>query len=90
MRAWSWPSKSATAVSVACSPPRYGRPGAAAGWWARSRRGRLVCELLRQDYSPGQTAGRLKRDYPGRPELQVSHETMDQAGHFQPFVVSQA
>jgi IS30 family transposase len=40
---------------------------------------RLVCELLRQDYSPGQIAGRLKRDYPGRPELQVSHETIYQA-----------
>jgi transposase, IS30 family len=40
---------------------------------------RLVCELLRQDYSPGQIAGRLKRDYPGQPELQVSHETIYQA-----------
>src|SRR5271165_4741838 len=39
----------------------------------------LVCELLGQDYSPGQIAGRLKRDYPGRPELQVSHETIYQA-----------
>jgi transposase, IS30 family len=39
----------------------------------------VVCELLRQDYSPGQIAGRLKRDYPGRPELQVSHETIYQA-----------
>ena len=39
----------------------------------------LVCELLRQDYSPGQIAGRLKRDHPGRPELHVSHETIYQA-----------
>ena len=39
----------------------------------------LVCELLRRDYSPGQIAGRLKRDYPGQPELQVSHETIYQA-----------
>jgi IS30 family transposase len=39
----------------------------------------LVCELLRLDYSPGQIAGRLKRDYPHRPELQVSHETIYQA-----------
>ena len=39
----------------------------------------LVCQLLRQDYSPGQIAGRLKRDYAGCPELQVSHETIYQA-----------
>ncbi len=39
----------------------------------------LVCDLLRLDYSPGQIAGRLKRDYPGRPELHVSHETIYQA-----------
>ena len=47
----------------------------AAGTPARA----LVCQLLRQDYSPGQIAGRLKRDYPGQPELQVSHETIYQA-----------
>ena len=39
----------------------------------------LVAGLLREDYSPGQIAGRLKRDYPGWPELQVSHETIYQA-----------
>jgi transposase, IS30 family len=39
----------------------------------------LVCQLLREDCSPGQIAGRLKRDYPHRPELQVSHETIYQA-----------
>jgi IS30 family transposase len=39
----------------------------------------LVAGLLREDYSPGQIAGRLKRDYPGRPELHVSHETIYQA-----------
>ena len=39
----------------------------------------LVCQLLREDYSPGQIAGRLRRDYPHRPELQVSHETIYQA-----------
>ena len=39
----------------------------------------LVCHLLRAGYSPGQIAGRLKRDYPHRPELQVSHETIYQA-----------
>ena len=38
-----------------------------------------VARLLREDYSPGQIAGRLKRDYPGQPELQVSHETIYQA-----------
>ena len=39
----------------------------------------LVAGLLREDYSPGQIAGRLRRDYPGQPELRVSHETIYQA-----------
>jgi transposase, IS30 family len=39
----------------------------------------VVAQLLREDYSPGQIAGRLKRDYPHAPELQVSHETIYQA-----------
>jgi IS30 family transposase len=39
----------------------------------------LVCQLLREQCSPAQIAGRLKRDYPGQPELQVSHETIYQA-----------
>ena len=38
-----------------------------------------VARLLREQCSPGQIAGRLKRDYPGQPELQVSHETIYQA-----------
>src|SRR5215469_8181986 len=38
-----------------------------------------VAALLRLDYSPAQIAGRLKRDYPHRPELHVSHETIYQA-----------
>jgi IS30 family transposase len=33
----------------------------------------------RAGWSPGQIAGRLKRDHPGRPELQVSHEKFYQA-----------
>jgi transposase, IS30 family len=54
----------------------------------RSRPGKLapgtavrgeVAALLRQGWSPGQIAGRLKRDHPGHPELQVSHETIYQA-----------
>ena len=73
------------------SPRRYRPYPAHIQAAARARRNRprklvagspvrgLVCELLRQDYSPGQIAGRLKRDYPGRPELQVSHETIYQA-----------
>lgn len=73
------------------SPWRYRPYPAQIRATARARRNRprklaagtpvrgLVCELLRADYSPGQIAGRLKRDYPGRPELHVSHETIYQA-----------
>jgi transposase, IS30 family len=38
-----------------------------------------VAGLLGAGYSPAQIAGRLKRDHPHRPELQVSHETIYQA-----------
>jgi transposase, IS30 family len=61
---------------LACGRARRNRPRKlVAGSPVRA----VVCELLRQDYSPGQIAGRLKRDYPGCPELQVSHETIYQA-----------
>ena len=39
----------------------------------------LVAGLLRGCSAPGQIAGRLKRDHPGQPELQVSAETIYQA-----------
>ena len=79
------------ARNVSPSPRRYRPYPAHIQAAARARRSRprklapgsplraLVCQLLRQDYSPGQIAGRLKRDFPGRPELQVSHETIYQA-----------
>jgi transposase, IS30 family len=38
-----------------------------------------VAAGLRKGWSPGQIAGKLKRDHPGCPELQVSHETIYQA-----------
>jgi IS30 family transposase len=38
-----------------------------------------VAAGLRAGWSPGQIAGKLKRDHPGCPELQVSHETIYQA-----------
>jgi IS30 family transposase len=42
-----------------------------------------VAVLLAEGWSPGQIAGRLKRDHPGRRELQVSHETIYQALYVQ-------
>jgi IS30 family transposase len=42
-----------------------------------------VAALLCEGWSPGQIAGRLKRDHPGCPELQVSHETIYQALYVQ-------
>ena len=57
----------------------------------RSRRGRLALPALRAEvvsrlnnrYSPQQVAGELKRDFPDRPEMQVSHETIYQALYVQ-------
>jgi IS30 family transposase len=42
-----------------------------------------VAAGLREGWSPGQIAGKLKRDHPGCPELQVSHETIYQALYVQ-------
>ena len=42
-----------------------------------------VAAGLRAGWSPGQIAGKLKRDHPGCPELQVSHETIYQALYVQ-------
>lgn len=38
-----------------------------------------VEELLAEQWSPQQIAARLRRDYPGQPEMQVSHETIYQS-----------
>jgi len=77
--------------NISGSPRRYRAFPAQIQATARARRNRPrklaagtplraeVARLLRRDYSPGQIAGRLKRDYPHRPELQVSHETIYQA-----------
>jgi len=72
-------------------PPRYRPYPAHIQATARARRNRprkliagspLRAEVaagLRAGWSPGQIAGKLKRDHPGRAELQVSHETIYQA-----------
>jgi len=60
----------------ACARARRSRPRKlAAGSPLRAE----VAAGLRAGWSPGQIAGRLKRDYPHRPELHVSHETIYQA-----------
>jgi transposase, IS30 family len=43
-----------------------------------------VVERLAQRHSPEQVAGRLKRDFPGDPEMWVSHETIYQALYVRP------
>jgi transposase, IS30 family len=77
--------------NVSGSPRRYRALSAHIQAVARARRSRprklaagspLRAEVaagLRAGWSPGQIAGRLKRDYPHRPELHVSHETIYQA-----------
>ena len=77
--------------NISDSPRRYRAFPAHVQAVARARRSRPrklvagtalraeVAALLRLDYSPAQVAGRLKRDYPHRPELHVSHETIYQA-----------
>ena len=61
---------------LACERARRARPRKlVAGSPLRAQ----VAAGLRAGWSPGQIAGRLKRDYPGQPELQVSHETIYQA-----------
>ena len=71
-----WRYRAFPAHSKAAGRARRNRPRKlAAGTPVRA----LVAGLLRQDYSPGQIAGRLMRDHPGQPELQVSAETIYQA-----------
>ena len=43
-----------------------------------------VVERLAQRHSPEQVAGRLRRDFPGDPEMWVSHETIYQALYVRP------
>jgi transposase, IS30 family len=60
----------------ACGRARRSRPRKlVAGTPVRAE----VAAGLRAGWSPGQIAGKLKRDHPGCPELQVSHETIYQA-----------
>lgn len=70
---------------------RYAATRAQAITWERARRPRpsklatnprlraVVQDWLNLKYSPEQVAGRLKREFPTDPEMQVSHETIYQA-----------
>jgi IS30 family transposase len=61
---------------LACERARRSRPRKLApGTAVRAE----VAAGLAKGWSAGQIAGRLKRDHPGCPELQVSHETIYQA-----------
>jgi transposase, IS30 family len=77
--------------NVSGSPRRYRALSAHIAACERARRSRPrklargtavraeVAAGLAKGWSPGQIAGKLKRDHPGCPELQVSHETIYQA-----------
>ena len=79
------------ARNISGSPRRYRAFPAHIQATARARRSRPrklvpgspvraeVARLLREHYSPGQIAGRLKRGHPGDRGMQVSHETIYQA-----------
>jgi transposase, IS30 family len=68
------------AHQLAVARARLSRPGKLAPGTALRAQ---VARLLAEGWSPGQIAGRLKREHPGRPELQVSHETIYQALYVQ-------
>jgi IS30 family transposase len=65
-----------SAVTAAARPKR-------AKLAVRGRLRTLVLRLLRQRWSPQQIAARLRVDFPDRPEMWVSHETIYQAIYLQ-------
>ena len=80
-----WDAKSGyrSHLAQARSEERARRPKA--GKLARTPELRAVVEeLLAKKYSPEQIAGVLKKTYPDRPEMQVSHETIYKAIYVQP------
>jgi IS30 family transposase len=53
------------------------------GWGQSTQLGVVVFDRLERKWSPEQISGWLKTEFPGRPEMQVSHETIYQAIYYQ-------
>jgi IS30 family transposase len=69
-----WAQRKAAARRRRPKPRLLGRPGPLRD---------TVVQWLHQRWSPGQIAARLRAQFPGRPEMRVSHETIYQSIYLQ-------